>query len=583
MNAGFNVGDTNQDGQLSPGETWQYTASYTLTQDDIDNGGIVNPTLAHHDDATATTNVTATSGSASVTIVQNPHIVVAKSADVASVDAAGDAINYTVTVTNDGNMTLTGLTVSDPFVTNLAYASGDTDNDGKLDLGETWTYTGSHTVTQAEIDNGGVVDPNLHINNTATADTAQTDPQTASASVAVEQHPHLIETKTAVLHDGGAAVDNAGDVIDYTVTLANDGNMTLTGVTLSDPYVSLTLASGDSNNNGKLDLGETWTYTGSHTVTQAEIDNGGVVDPNLHINNTATADTAQTDPQTASASVAVVQNPDLDITKAADVASVDAAGDVINYTVTVDNAGNMTLTGITVSDPFVTNLAYASGDTNNDGKLDVTETWTYTGSHTVTQAEIDNGANIDNTATADIAYASGDTNNDGKLDVTETWTYTGSHTVTQGEMDNGGTIDNTATADSDQTSPESASASVAVQQNVSMTFVKAAVDYQDLDNSGTPTVGDLIDYSFTVGNNGNVTLHEIGVTDSNDAVQVTGTVIASLAPGQSDNTSWSGTHEIAQPDIDAGYVDNTAVAAGLETSISSGTVHTVLADLHPHV
>jgi len=42
---------------------------------------------------------------------------------------------------------------------------------------------------------------------------------------------------------------------------------------------------------------------------------------------------------TASASVPVVQNPDLTIAKMADVASVDAAGEVIHYTVTVGNAG----------------------------------------------------------------------------------------------------------------------------------------------------------------------------------------------------------------------------------------------------
>ena len=94
-------------------------------------------------------------------------------------------------------------------------------------------------------------------------------------------------------------------------------------------------------------------------------------------------------PESASASVNVLQNPDLTITKTADVASVDAAGDLINYTVTVANTGNMTLTGLTVADPLVTNLALASGDANNDGKLDLTETWTYFGSYTVLQSDID--------------------------------------------------------------------------------------------------------------------------------------------------------------------------------------------------
>ena len=57
-----------------------------------------------------------------------------------------------------------------------------TDNDSKLDLTETWTFSGSHTVTQNDIDNGGVVDPALTHDNTATvttgtgADPHPTDP-----------------------------------------------------------------------------------------------------------------------------------------------------------------------------------------------------------------------------------------------------------------------------------------------------------------------------------------------------------------------------------------------------------------------
>ena len=42
-------------------------------------------------------------------------------------------------------------------------------------------------------------------------------------------------------------------------------------------------------------------------------------------------------------------------------------------------------------------------------------------------------------------------NNDNLLEVGETWRYTASHAVTQAEIDAGGNIVNTATADSDQT------------------------------------------------------------------------------------------------------------------------------------
>src|SRR5262249_57407346 len=107
----------------------------------------------------------------------------------------------------------------------------------------------------------------------------------------------------------------------------------LTDLVVTDRFVSNLAAvdadqdgfnDGDTNKDGKLSVGETWHYTANHTVTQAEIDNNGIVDPALAITNTATADTNQTAPESDSASVAVVQNPDLTITKTADVTSVDA-------------------------------------------------------------------------------------------------------------------------------------------------------------------------------------------------------------------------------------------------------------------
>ena len=75
-------------------------------------------------------------------------------------DSTGDMINYTITVTNTGNTTLTGVVVTDDNLTpgvpgddfNPAFSGGDADNDGSLEVGETWTYTAAHTVTQAEID-----------------------------------------------------------------------------------------------------------------------------------------------------------------------------------------------------------------------------------------------------------------------------------------------------------------------------------------------------------------------------------------------------------------------------------------------
>ena len=72
-------------------------------------------------------------------------------------------------------MTLTGVTVSDPNCTSvISGPTGDTNTDGKLQTTETWTYTCSHTVTQAEIDAGGRTD----VHNMVTADSVESAPDT---------------------------------------------------------------------------------------------------------------------------------------------------------------------------------------------------------------------------------------------------------------------------------------------------------------------------------------------------------------------------------------------------------------------
>ena len=69
------------------------------------------------------------------------------------------------------------------------------DNDALLEVGETWTYTAAHTVTQAEIDSNGGGDGD--IDNTATADTDQTGPDTDDATVPVTQSAALNIVKDA--------------------------------------------------------------------------------------------------------------------------------------------------------------------------------------------------------------------------------------------------------------------------------------------------------------------------------------------------------------------------------------------------
>jgi methanogen extracellular protein (TIGR04279 family)/PGF-pre-PGF domain-containing protein/uncharacterized repeat protein (TIGR01451 family) len=204
---------------------------------------------------------------------------------------------------------------------------------------------------------------------------------------------------------GDCIVNSLGDQIPYRIVVNNDGNVDLTGVSVSDPMISLTGPSGDNNDPGVLNQGETWVYNGIYTLTPDDINN-----ENDYIDNTATVSCDQLPEKTSTVGQPIDKKTDLSIQKSllgideAGDFTVNEPGDIINYQIAVKNNGNVNLHNVKVTDSLIDDLSGPTGDSTDPGVLNSGETWIYKGNYAVTQEEITNKGEdgsgfIKNTAT----------------------------------------------------------------------------------------------------------------------------------------------------------------------------------------
>ena len=402
-----------------------------------------------------------------------PTMTIDKNSTTTSITAAGQVVPYTFLVSNTGNVALTGITVTDSRVASVS-CPGTT-----LAPGANMTCTGNYTVTQADMDAGG------NLTNLATADSDQTGPATDTHSIPIGQNAALTIDKNSTT----TSVTAVGQIVPYTFLVTNTGNVTLTGITVTDSRVASVSCPGTT-----LAPGANMTCTGSYTVTQADLDAGG------NLTNLATADSDQTGPVTDTHSIPIVQNASIAIDKSSTTTSITAVGQVVPYTFLVTNTGNVTLTGITVTDAKVGPVSCPS-------------------------TTLAPGISM----TCDASY-----------------------TVTAADMDDAdGELNNTATADSDQTGPASDSHAIPLEQNPALSIVKTAAE------ESYDSVGDVINYTIVATNTGNVTLSNVTVTDPGvDGLSCTPANGSSLAPGAT--MTCTATHTITQADLDAGNYANTA-------------------------
>jgi uncharacterized repeat protein (TIGR01451 family) len=466
------------------------------------------------------------------TTPSQPSVTITKVATVSpAADQAGvkvgDVIAYTYTVKNTGNVNLKTVSVNDPAIGTVS-CPVPPDPGLAPEAAETCTADAAHTVTQADVDAGQIVDTATASCGDVTGGSCQPSPPSQVTIPATPPHPTVSIQKIAHASGGDSSPIKVGDTISYSYVVTNTGNVTLSSVSVNDPTVgSVTCPSLGA---AGLAPGGSVTCTGDqkHTVSQADVDAGQVTD-------TATAGCKDIQggscPPSPPSEVGVPSAPDPKVaivktgtvTPATDQNGV-MAGDTIAYSYKVTNVGNVTLKTVSVEDPTIGTVSCptpAAPGLPVGGSL----TCTATATHTVTQAEVDAGSVMD--------------------------TGTAGCTDTQGRAC---PPSNPSTVTLPATDPQP-----------SVSIVKSATVTPAGDQNAAK-VGDTIAYSYKVTNTGNVTLPTVSVDDPTDGHVTCPTAAApGLAPGASVTCTADTAHTVTQADVDAGKIVDSATAGCADT------------------
>ncbi len=415
----------------------------------------------------------------------------------------GQPLTYTATVKNNGPDGATGVVFTDNLPPGVTFVSA-TSPQGLCN-----EASGTVTCNLGGVANGETatvqvtVKPQAPVSLTNNASVSANEADTNSSNDTSVQSTTVDPTADLKITKSGAPdLVLAGQTLTYTTTVENNGLDTATGVTVTDPlpagvtFESVTPSQGSCNESAgtvTCNLGSI-TNTGSATVeVEVKPQTPGT------ITNTASVTGTKADPvsgdNSSSVSTTVDPSADLHVTKS-DAPGLLLAGEELTYTVTVDNDGLQTATGVTLIDDLPASVVFESANPSQ-GSCDKSE-----GPLTCDLGDLADGAD----ATVVITV----------------------------RPQNPGTITNTAAANAEEGDPDTADNSASEQTTVDPS---ADLAVSKTDSPDPVLAGQTLTYTAAVTNNGLQSASDVTLTDNLPA----GVIFNSATPTQGTCNEASGT------------------------------------------
>jgi uncharacterized repeat protein (TIGR01451 family) len=300
--------------------------------------------------------------------------------------SVGDIVTFHITVTNGGPVQATGVKVTDLLPTGLMFISYTSSSGTYTSSTGNWSVGNLTTTTPKTLDiTASVTNTAAKTNVAEVTDMDQLDPDSTPANGITTEDDYASISLNSPLADLAVTMSvnntapNKADNVIFTITLTNNGPATATGVTVKDllpaglTFISYTSSTGSyTSSSGVWLIGtvpvsstNTLTITTRPSTTGAKVNTVSILTSNQ-------ADTTTTN---NSASVTVTpKSADLSITKKIDK-NAPNTGDLVKFTITLNNAGPSTASGVMVLDLLPPGYSYVVDDSGG-AYNDSTGIWT---------------------------------------------------------------------------------------------------------------------------------------------------------------------------------------------------------------